>query len=579
MKKSSLLSIELCCRSSLVLASSLLLTLFAIFAAANEAAAQKAGTTANSSNRSSAEKNSTMPANTGTITGQVFKSNGQPFADVTIFVHSVGSSNITNQTISTNSSGRFRATKLPPGAYTITAYAPGYFAAPDLSGAGDGPIYYKLGDTTSITLIKGGVITGKVFDSSGRPVVGARVRAITARTDNSISDQPFDSQRLRERLTDDRGVYRIYGIEPGSYIVSAVGFANHYRSSITAPTYFPSASRSRAAEVIVSAGEETGGIDIRYRSEQGHTISGTLTGAIDSAGGDISVILIHATSGTVEAKNLLRSDASRAFTFQSVFDGEYDLIARRGAGTGDSAVSVIRRVTVKGSDLTGVELSLAQLGSISGRVVIETTKGMEGKAYCEAKRPSLVEEIIITASHSDKKLFNNGVPNDKGEFTIRSLETGNYYLKHRLPSENWYIQSINLAKTQASDSIQVKSGERATGLIITLGEDAAGLRGKVAPAEGEKLPSRLRVYLVPTDREHADNVLRYMEATVRGSIFELSNIAPGRYWIIARKAEDDNSIVSTKEGRATLRREAEAANTVVELTSCLRATDYLLKYK
>src|SRR5262249_27007261 len=121
-------------------------------------------------------------ANVGVIAGQVLRGNGRPFADVTIFVRSQSGNN--NRATSTNSNGNFRVTKLPPGDYSVIAYAPGFFAAPDATAKSSGLKYYHLGDSLTITLIKGGVITGKVIDSSGKPVIGARVRAVPANIPN-----------------------------------------------------------------------------------------------------------------------------------------------------------------------------------------------------------------------------------------------------------------------------------------------------------------------------------------------------------------------------------------------------------
>jgi hypothetical protein len=287
-------------------------------------------------------------ANLGVIAGQVLRGNGRPFADVTIFVRS--QSGNTNRATSTNSNGNFRVTKLPSGDYSVIAYAPGYFAAPDASIKGSGPKYYHIGDSLTITLIKGGVITGKVADPSGKPVIGARVRAVPA---NGVNDLKaiLEIQSLRERLTDDRGIYRIYGLEPGTYLVAASGSGGNYKTQNTVSTYFPSTTLAGATKIIVTPGEETAGIDIRYPSERGRTISGSVSG---SASADKIVELIHAQSGTVEATSTLSGGDARSFSFYGVPDGEYELKVRGPSDTGPTPTS--RKVVVKGTDITGLQL-------------------------------------------------------------------------------------------------------------------------------------------------------------------------------------------------------------------------------
>src|SRR5258708_20302274 len=88
----------------------------------------------------------------------------------------------------------------------------------------------------------------------------------------------------RDRATDDRGYYRLYGLQPGTYIVSAGGatqFGGAFGNSVyanDAPTFAPASTRDTAVEIVVSSGQEATA-DIRYRGEPGHSISGRVTAA------------------------------------------------------------------------------------------------------------------------------------------------------------------------------------------------------------------------------------------------------------------------------------------------------------
>ena len=81
-------------------------------------------------------------------------------------------------------------------------------------------------------------------------------------------------------------------------------------------------------------------------------------------------------------------------------------------------------------------------------------------------------------------------------------------------------------------------------------------------------------------------MLRYAEAPVRGDgTFALNNIAPGKYWLIARAAQDDEPgdkqpmpVAWDANERVKLRREAEALKIEVELKSCQRLIDQVIKY-
>ena len=82
------------------------------------------------------------------------------------------------------------------------------------------PSYYHPGDSVTLTMIKGAVISGTVTGPNG-PAVATSVRAVRVRDDEGKAlPSPIV---MRERLTDDRGAYRIYGLPPGAYLISAGG--------------------------------------------------------------------------------------------------------------------------------------------------------------------------------------------------------------------------------------------------------------------------------------------------------------------------------------------------------------------
>lgn len=564
----------------------------------------------------------TASASTGVITGRVVSEDGRPLADTLVYLNKVFMRvQGTPLTATTDAEGRFRVTGLEPGLYAANPMLPGY-TPPDMANDGSEVNYYRIGDSINLTLVKGGVVTGTVRDANGEPVIAVPVRALRVRDSTGRAPAARFSGFSPERMTDDRGVYRIYGLPPGTYLISAGGsqrmmmMANAYDGD--APTFFPSSTRDTAAEVPVRGGEEATGIDIRYRAERGHTISGTVSGFLETktpSGG--SIMLRQVPSGGYEAATFVMAGAKQGFNFNGVSDGVYEVVAQQWGGASDSAVSLPRRVTIKGADITGIELVLSPLSSISGRVQLEAPPAKEN---CVAGRGGTLLETAVQASRDDKHqpadsprlpFFSSGgdIPTDQGEFTIRNLIAGNYRLGLRLPNEAWYIRSIALPSappaptTAPAKSAQaVKSASTVANLIalntgahlknvnVQIAQDAAGLRGRVASAtegaEGAPLPLNLKVYLVPTERERAEDTLRYSEAQIASDgTFALQNLAPGRYWIIARPAPENETperaprpLAWDADTRAKLRREAEAANNIVELQPCQRVGDHVLRY-
>jgi hypothetical protein len=123
-------------------------------------------------------------------------------------------------------------------------------------------------------------------------------------------------------------------------------------------------------------------------------------------------------------------------------------------------------------------------------------------------------------------------------------------------------------------------------LNITLAAGAASFHGQIKPTEGKQLSSRLFVYLVPADRERADDVLRFFASQVAADgTFALNYLPPGRYWVLAKvAAEKESSVFSTlrlpdeAEARAKLRQESEVAKTEIELKPCQNVAGFQLPF-
>jgi hypothetical protein len=172
--------------------------------------------------------------------------------------------------------------------------------------------------------------------------------------------------------------------------------------------------------------------------------------------------------------------------------------------------------------------------------------------------------------------------NDKGVFAIRNLRPGPHRIDAELPNEDWYLKSMTMT---GATRVTVKSGDRVTGLTITLATGAAGLKGKVLPAGGARLPSRLRAHLVPAETSAKDDLLRFAETPVESDgSFRFANLAPGKYLIITREIpssegpdESARPVAWDAAERAKLRKEAEAAKVEVELNACQRMSGFELK--
>src|SRR5215213_6416031 len=529
---------------------------------------------------------------TGVIDGKVVNESGQPLAGASLIVRAMNSTGNARMAIS-DVDGNFRVSGLEPALYLVNGNAPAYTPVP--SDPRGGPTYYRIGDTVRLELIRGGAITGTVANSLGEPIVSMRVRATLVRdAQGEITRMPFRS----EQSTDDRGIYRIYGLRPGTYVVSAggPGFSPSFNPyDMDAATYAPSSTRDTAAEVVVRSGEDST-IDIRYRGEPGHTISGTAKG---SSPNGVSITLVPAGSpGSVA--NTFQAVDSRGFAFNGVADGDYEIMAQESTSSPTSftptlAFSEPKKITVKGSDVTGMELVTRPLGSIGGKILVESSKVPE----CQGKRGPLLTETMVRLQRPEKEKASGkedlplvrmststGSPDASGVFVLRNVMPGKYRFEPVFYARYWYLQSIttttSTAKPQKVDAAAnwttLKSGDQLSNLTITLAQGATTIRGRVPAAENATVPAPTTVYLVPVEPDKAEDVLRYFVTDVGVDLtFAFNSVPPGKYFALLDAQASTMAKLRQPESaatRATIRRRAEAKKNDIALKPCQNLTDY-----
>ena len=538
------------------------------------------------------------------ISGKVVTRDGESLSNARVTITRYGVSG-SPQTVRTNTGGSFETEPLDPGLYGVFASAPGYVTY--LSPATVTPTYYRPGDNATITLIKGGVITGTVKNSNGDPLIALLVRAIRVR--DAEGKPILFPLSLRDRFTDDRGVYRAYALPPGTYVVAAGGSSRFGANPVTpfevdVPLYAPSSTRDAAVEVVINNGEEMT-VDIQYRSEPGHIVSGIVTGAAKPTGTSsyaASVSLLDRRT-RAEIGGGAISNNNFVFSIYGVPDGEYEIHASQGGPSGETLISPPSQVKVQGNDVTGISLAVAPMGSIDGRVILES----DPKAACGKRRSSALLETMISARRHETEdktagrqgketqasevpaRFRNSAPqstsDSRGSFNLKNLVPGTFLIDVREPASGWFARSIGFDRPIKNlniprDGLTLKAGERTSGLVVTIAEGAAKLQGRISVREGQTLPLTFRVYLTPAERENADSVLRFYEARpdLNGN-FTVDNIAPGRYWIVARPFEENESgaiksIRRDKTFRSTVQREAEALKKNLALKPCEQLANY-----
>jgi len=533
----------------------------------------------------------TVESKTGDISGKVVSEIGQPLANATVWVRPATPQGLPVTSKTTNRDGVFRFSGLERGPYTVNASLPSYIPKSPESATG----VQTTGELVTLVLIKGGVVTGTVTNSKGEPV-----EAIAIRVEMVIDEAGRKTPGISyEGVTDDRGIYRVYGLPSGTYIVAADG-ANNYSPtgvnafSIDMPTYAPSSSRDAADQIRVRVGEETSNVDIRYRGERGNTISGFVRGIRTGDRGFSIALTSLAENGP--RWNTPFQDPNGEFALEGIPDGDYLLVATAYWDDRDRGLSESMVLSVRGADIEGVELSPLALASISGTVVYRELK--QPVPECTDKLQPQFSATGVTAWHrvtqdaKKKPQFvwrsRSETPNAQGNVTLRDLAANEYYFSVRSSVQQWYLQSIAFVPSTPGvkpiDATRswttVNPGDQLAGLTFTLAQGAALVRGQITLAEAQTLPDKLSVYLVPAEASHAEEPLRYFASPVNSEgNFWLHSVMPGRYWMLAQPGTDDTRSEVSKirlpdaaETRSSLRHTAEQKKTEIELKPCQDVT-------
>jgi hypothetical protein len=292
----------------------------------------------------------------------------------------------------TDADGRFEIKELLGGRYTLTVSKAGYVTMsygqrrPEQQGTvleiTDGTVVDKI----AFSLPRGGVVTGTVVDEFGDPVAGALVNTLRFRYVNG-------ARRLASSgggsMTDDRGMFRVYGLVPGDYFVSAavrapqtmmMGPGNVSSSSVEgyAPTYYPGTPNpAEATRITVRAAQETSNISLALIASRLSTVSGR---AVTSANAPVvqgMVMMMPAdrmSAGMSMGMSNAMTRADGTFQLLGVAPGSYNLSLRpRGMPTPDSEFANMR-ITVGADNLDNI-LMVTSRGAIA-RGIVTTDEGI-----------------------------------------------------------------------------------------------------------------------------------------------------------------------------------------------------------
>lgn len=528
----------------------------------------QAGRTAESPRRDTPAQqaaSATAPAK-GRIAGRVVAADsGRPVRRARVFLS--GSQVQGGRGALTSDEGLFELTELPEGRYTLTAGKTGFIT---LSYGQRRPLQagipIQLADGQQLTgldfrLPRGSVIAGHVYDETGDPLPGANVRVM--RYEYAQGNRQLVPVGAAQ--TDDLGAYRVWGLNPGDYYVSAVtpnfnggrGFGPAGAIPIGrggrggpppgapgapgtepeqvgyAPTFYPGVpSVNDARAVSVGLSLEVPSIDFNVLLVRTARISGRVTnpdGTPTTAG---NVVLVPESAGRAGRGGAGSTFASRvdwdgSFAMAGVAPGRY-LLRARGDDT-DQPQFALQPLTVDGADLANLTVILTPGATVTGTVTFLNTGGAQAPDPATVRVAAPLVDAVDIGPNPTARVDRSGT------FTLSGVQAGSHLFRTQGAPRGWTLKSVTLNGREVIDTpIELRSGQALTGVIFTFTDRLTEVNGTITDDRNTPVTD-YTVLAFPTDEQLWNAQSRHIMTTRpdQNGKYQLRGLPAGEYYLVA----------------------------------------------
>lgn len=469
--------------------------------------------------RSARQQSQTEP--TASISGRVMLG-GTPVSGVLVVVRSEPQVGANQTTGNTDSNGQYRITNIPAGSYTVVATALALTSAEEKDRYGT-RITLDRGETrenVDFSLTRGGVITGRVSDANGRPFIeeGISVRAATAGRQQPYYQPLYLASQMM--ITDDRGVYRIYGLPPGRYKISVgEGGGSAYRRMNQGPNYYPHTyhpgvtEESKAGIIDLSEGGEVSRVDIVVGA-RARTFE-ALVRIVDAETGKPQPGINMGINGNAMSTFGKQSDENGEFKITGLIPGHYSVFA----GCEGDYFSDKVDFDVTDHNVTGLEIRRNRGASISGKVVVD--------GVTDPTVLSKLKEMFVNAGEVGATI------DPDGSYYFCGLRPGRVQVTARsIRSVGFWLMRVERDGADVRDGIDLAPGDHVTDVRVVLRYATGAIRGQVTLV-GDGLPQGMRFQILANrigEEERSNNL--FANADERGR-FVIEGLISGEYELTA----------------------------------------------
>ncbi len=436
----------------------------------------------------------------------------------------------------TMADGQFELRNVPAGQYRLKVTRNGYVGQEyGQKKPGDPGATFTLreGQIMRDLIFKLGhaaVISGHIYDEDGELVPKVLVTAMR----EAYKEGRKQLEIAAVDQTNDLGEYRLYGLSPGRYFVSAQnqqwnrlvgdpefsapnksggeqGYTNVYYPNATEP--------GKASSLSVKEGEEIASIDILMKEVTVYRIRGKVINLVSSHKGRETFLEIMRRGQSVQwdfvgGRSVTKLDGT--FEIPEMVPGEYTIMASM--FDEGKTYSTQEDVDVVSTDVDGLTLTVAPGVNIPGKI------SWEGKPSVEAEGV-----LIIAGAQQFGSIWGGEVHLEANDqFTLKEVPQGVFRLEVNGIGKDCYIREIRQGESVLSDPVFRVTRGSASGLEITVNCRGARLEGTVLNEESTPVAG-VWVAAIPEEAKRTLHRLFKSVTTDQYGRFVLRGIAPGKY--------------------------------------------------
>lgn len=378
-----------------------------------------------------------------------------------------------------------------------------------------------------------GAIVGRILDEHGAPLNGASVDALVTRIDRGT--EVLES--VASAQTDDHGDFRLSGLAPGLYYVSAIDPAKdalHY-----SPTYAPGTVFADEAQTITVTGTgDPPRIDFRLKPAPPARVSGQLiaSDARPLLNGAVTMTPAQNEGAPIVPPQNITILPDGRFRFDGVAPGHYQIRARGQTTSNGSALFAVFSTLVDGQDVEGIRMTLRPGARMEGRLAIESKRHTPPPAF---------STLTVRAPFTDGNRFGDvptGVVQPDGSFAIRGIMTGEHQVVVYGLQPPWVVKQISRHGVDITDlPIDVAERRQFRDVQIVVTDASSDVSGTVSDANGDPAPKMgvLVFSVAPSFWMHTSRRVRVAVTGADGR-FQIVGLPAGEYLAVASPTIDES---------------------------------------